>query len=86
MITRVKNKLFTNKDTLGYYAGLTFDAFDVTPDGKETMQTLSPRIHFFDEGTGQPVLMLHGALPRKQGLSRAEFPCNNARPFRARIL
>ncbi len=80
MITRVKNKLFTNKDTLGYYAGLTFDAFDVTPDGKETMQTLSPRIHFFDEGTGQPVLMLHGALqslytfPRKQGLSRAEFP------------
>ena len=62
LITRVKNKLFTNKDTLGYYAGLTFDAFDVTPDGKETMQTLSPRIHFFDEGTGQPVLMLHGAL------------------------
>lgn len=62
MITRVKNKLFTNQDTLGYYAGLSFEAFDVTPNGQETVRTLNPRIHFFEEGTGHPVLLLHGAL------------------------
>ena len=62
MITHIKNKKFLNRETLGLYVPISFDTYVELPGGKENIDHIEARIHYFEAGSGKPLLLLHGVV------------------------
>lgn len=60
MLKHIGKSEFQNRETLGQFAEILFDTYVEMAGGKESVEKVSGRVHYFEKGQGQPVLMLHG--------------------------
>ena len=60
MLKHIGKNEFQNRETLGQFAEIAFDTFVEMAGGKESVERVSGRIHYFEKGKGPAVLLLHG--------------------------
>lgn len=61
MIQRMRISKFTNNKTVGKYEQVRFEAYTIGENGREETREIDARLHYFDQGKGKVLLMLHGA-------------------------
>ena len=59
MIEPVVNKKFVNREYIGQYVPIQFDTYRELPGGKQEIVTVSAKVHYYEEGKGEPVVLLH---------------------------
>lgn len=62
LIEHISNRRFVNRPSLGSYVDTEFDTYMELAGGKEDILHVNARLHYFERGTGRPVILLHGAL------------------------
>ena len=60
MLKHIGKNEFQNRETLGQYADIAFDTYVEMGGGKESVETVNGRVHYFEKGEGEAVLLLHG--------------------------
>lgn len=61
MIEQIENRRFLNRKTLGGFTPVEFDTYIQLSGGKEDVATVRTKIHYYEEGEGPALLLLHGA-------------------------
>ena len=56
---RKKTTSFENNPYMGSYADISFDIVSATQLGEERI-TFETRLHYYEQGSGEPLLLLHG--------------------------